>query len=151
MVLTLAQPQILVLEGYAGSIQTGQEVPYLVATDNGPQQEWKRAVLGLTVTSSVLPMDQVQLDLVVVQDSIGDLLPNGQLALNTHTLQTRAVVGFGQTLVIGGALYQQQLDRLLVSPALSGLPFVGQWFKQNKQGTEGLELLVFVTPRIVTP
>ena len=151
LVLTLAQPQILVQEGYAGSIQTGQEVPYLVATDNGPQQEWKRAVLGLTVTSRVLPMDQVQLDLVVVQDSIGDLLPNGQLALNTHTLQTRAVVGFGQTLVIGGALYQQQLDRLLVSPALSGLPFVGQWFKQHKQGTERLELLVFVTPRIVTP
>ena len=151
LVLTLAQPQILVQEGYAGSIQTGQEVPYLVATDNGPQQEWKRAVLGLTVTPRVLPMDQVQLDLVVVQDSIGDLLPNGQLALNTHTLQTRAVVGFGQTLVIGGALYQQQLDRLLVSPALSGLPFVGQWFKQHKQGTERLELLVFVTPRIVTP
>jgi type IV pilus assembly protein PilQ len=107
LVLTLAQPQILVQEGYAGSIQTDQKVPYLVATDNGPQQEWKRAVLGLTVTSRVLPMDQVQLGLVVVQNSIGDLLPNGQLALNTHTLQTRAVVGFGQTLVIGGALYQQ--------------------------------------------
>ena len=88
---------------------------------------------------------------MVVQDSIGDLLPNGQLALNTHTLQTRAVAGFGQTLVIGGSLYQRQLDRLLVSPALSGLPFVGQWFKQHKQGTERLELLVFVTPRIVNP
>ena len=105
LVLTLAQPQILVQEGYAGSIQTGQEVPYLVATDNGPQQEWKWAVLGLTVTPRLLPMDQVQLDLVVVQDSIGDLLPNGQLALNTHTLQTRAVAGFGQNLVIGGVLY----------------------------------------------
>ena len=105
LVLTLAQPQILVQEGYVGSIQTGQEVPYLVATDNGPQQEWKRVVLGLTVTPRVLPMDQVKLDLVVVQDSIGDLLPNGQLVLNTHTLQTRAVVGFGQNLVIGGVLY----------------------------------------------
>ena len=150
-VLTLAQPQILVQEGYAGSIQTGQEVPYLVATDNGQQQEWKRAVLGLTVTPRVLPGDQVQLDLLVVQDSIGDLLPNGQLALNTHKLKTRAVVGLGQTLVLGGALYQQQLDRLLSSPALSGLPFVGQWFEQQKQESERFELLVFVTPRIVNP
>jgi len=150
-VLTLAQPQILVQEGYAGSIQTGQEVPYLVATDNGQQQEWKRAVLGLTVTPRVLPGDQVQLDLLVVQDSIGDLLPNGQLALNTHKLKTRAVVGLGQTLVLGGALYQQQLDRLLSSPALSGLPFVGQWFEQEKQESERFELLVFVTPRIVNP
>ena len=151
LVLTLAQPQILVQEGYAGSIQTGQEVPYLVATDNGQQQQWKRAVLGLTVTPRVLPRDQVQLDLLVVQDSIGDLLPNGQLALNTHTLKTRAVVGLGQTLVLGGALYQQQLDRLLASPALSAMPFIGQWFKQQKQGSERFELLVFVTPRIVTP
>ena len=150
-VLTLAQPQILVQEGYTGSIQTGQEVPYLVATDNGQQQEWKRAVLGLTVTPRVLPGDQVQLDLLVVQDSIGDLLPNGQLALNTHKLKTRAVVGLGQTLVLGGALYQQQLDRLLSSPALSGLPFVGQWFEQQKQESERFELLVFVTPRIVNP
>ena len=150
-VLTLAQPQILVQEGYSGSIQTGQEVPYLVATDNGQLQEWKRAVLGLTVTPRVLPKGQVQPDLLVVQDSIGDLLPNGQLALNTHKLKTRAVVGLGQTLVLGGALYQQQLDRLLSSPALSGLPFVGQWFEQQKQGAERFELLVFVTPRIVNP
>ena len=150
-VLTLAQPQILVQEGYSGSIQTGQEVPYVVATDNGQQQEWKRAVLGLTVTPRVLPGDQVQLDLLVVQDAIGDLLPNGELALNTHKLKTRAVVGVGQTLVLGGALYQQQLDRLLSSPALSGLPFVGQWFEQQKQESERFELLVFVTPRIVNP
>ena len=68
-----------------------------------------------------------------------------------HKLKTRAVVGLGQTLVLGGALYQQQLDRLLSSPALSGLPFVGQWFKQQKQGSERFELLVFVTPRIVNP
>ena len=150
-VLTLAQPQILVQEGYSGSIQTGQEVPYLVATDNGQQQEWKRAVLGLTVTPRVLPKGQVQLDLLVMQDSIGDLLPNGQLALNTHKLKTRAVVGLGQTLVLGGALYQQQLGRLFSSPVLSGLPFVGQWFEQQKQGSERFELLVFVTPRIVNP
>ena len=150
-VLTLAQPQILVQEGYTGSIQTGQEVPYLVSTETGQQQEWKSAVLGLTVTPRVLPKGQVQLDLLIVQDSIGDLLPNGELALNTHKLETRAVVGLGQTLVLGGALYQQQLERLLSNPAISGLPFVGQWFEQQKQESERFELLVFVTPRIVTP
>jgi type IV pilus assembly protein PilQ len=86
-----------------------------------------------------------------MQDSVGDLLPNGQLALNTHRLKTRAVVGLGQTLVLGGALYEQQLERLLTSPLLAGLPLVGQWFEQRKQGAERFELLVFVTPRIVNP
>ncbi len=107
--------------------------------------------MGLTVFPRQLRKEQVQLDLLVLQDSIGDLLPNGQLALNTHKLKTRAVVGLGQTLVLGGALYQQQLDRLLTSPTLSGLPFIGQWFEQQKQDSERFELLVFVTPRIVNP
>jgi len=150
-VLTLAQPQILVQEGYTGSIETGQEVPYVIATENGPQQQWKQAVLGLSVTPRILPHNQVQLDLLVMQDSVGDLLPNGQLALNTHRLKTRAVVGLGQTLVLGGALYEQQLERLLTSPLLAGLPLVGQWFEQRKRGAERFELLVFVTPRIVNP
>ena len=149
--LTLSQPQILVQEGYTGSIHTGQELSYTVATDDGQQQEWKSAVLGLTVVPRVLPKNQVQLDLVVVQDSIGDLLPNGQLSLNTHKLETRAMVGLGQTLVLGGALYQQQLDRLLSNPAISGLPFVGQWFANEQTESERLELLIFVTPRIVNP
>jgi len=149
--LTLAQPQILVQEGYTGSIETGQEVPYLMTTEAGQQQQWKQAVLGLTVTPRVLPHQQVQLDLLVMQDSIGDLLPNGELALNTHRLKTRAVVGLGQTLVLGGALYEQQLDRLLSNPLLAGLPLVGQWFQRRKHGTERFELLVFVTPRIVNP
>jgi len=150
-VLTLAQPQILVQEGYTGSIETGQEVPYLLVGENGQQQEWKQAVLGLTVTPRMMPHNQVQLDLEVMQDSIGDLLPNGQLALNTHRLKTRATVGVGQTLVLGGALYEQQLDRLLSNPLLAGLPIVGEWFKHHKQGSERFELLIFVTPRIVTP
>jgi type IV pilus assembly protein PilQ len=149
--LTLAQPQILVQEGYTGSIETGQEVPYLMTTEAGQQQQWKQAVLGLTVTPRVLPHQQVQLDLLVMQDSIGDLLPNGELALNTHRLKTRAVVGLGQTLVLGGALYEQQLDRLLSNPLLAGLPLVGEWFQRRKHGTERFELLVFVTPRIVNP
>jgi len=78
-------------------------------------------------------------------------LPNGQLALNTHKLETRAVVGLGQTLVLGGALYQQQLERLLSNPQISTLPLVGQWFEQQKQESERFELLIFVTPSIVNP
>ena len=150
-VLTLAQPHILVQEGYAGSIETGQEVPYVINTEGRQQQQWKQAVLGLVVTPRILPNEQVQLDLLVTQDSVGDLLPNGQLALNTHRLKTRAVVGLGQTLVLGGALYEQQLERIITSPALSGLPWIGQWFERSKRGSERFELLVFVTPRIVNP
>jgi len=148
-VLTLAQPQVVVQEGQLGRIETGQEVPYVMEQDGNQSRQWKQAVLGLSVTPRVLPDNEVELDLSVVQDSVGELLANGELALNTHRLQTRVKLGLGQTLVLGGALYEQQLQRLLSNPAWMSLPFFGKWMQDKKQESQRFELLIFVTPRQV--
>ena len=150
-VLTLAQPQIVVQEGHQGVIETGQEVPYLLEQDGHQSRQWKQAVLGLNVTPRVLPNNKVELDLSVVQDSVGDLLANGELALNTHRLRTRVNLGLGQTLVLGGALYEQQLTRLLSNPARLSLPFIGHWMQDSRQQLQRFELLVLVTPTLVNP
>jgi type II secretory pathway component HofQ len=149
-VLTLAQPQVLVQEGQQGLIETGQEVPYILNQDGNPIREWKQAVLGLTVTPRVLAEDQVELDLAVVQDSIGELLANGELALNTHRLQTKVRMDMGQTLVLGGALYEQQLQRLLHNPKWLSVPIFNRWLKQQKKQSQRFELLVFVTPKLIS-
>jgi type II secretory pathway component HofQ len=148
-VLTLAQPQVVVQEGQQGLIETGQEVPYVMQHDGSQSRQWKQAVLGLTVTPRVLPDQQVELDLSVVQDSVGELLANGELALNTHRLRTKVRLGVGQTLVLGGALYEQQLQRLLHNPAWMSLPVLGSWLNERAQQFQRFELLVFVTPRVV--
>ena len=150
-VLTLAQPQIVVQEGHQGVIETGQEVPYLLEQDGHQSRQWKQAVLGLNVTPRVLPNNKVELDLSVVQDSVGDLLANGELVLNTHRLRTRVNLGLGQTLVLGGALYEQQLTRLLSNPAWLSLPFIGHWMQDSRQQLQRFELLVLVTPTLVNP
>jgi type II secretory pathway component HofQ len=149
-VLTLAQPQVLVQEGQQGLIETGQEVPYILNQEGSSSREWKQAVLGLTVTPRVLAERQVELDLAVVQDSIGELLANGELALNTHRLRTKVRMDMGQTLVLGGALYEQQLRRLLHSPQWLSVPIFNHWFKQHKKQSQRFELLVFVTPKLIS-
>jgi len=146
-VLTLAQPQVVVQEGQLGVIETGQEVPYVMEQDGTQSRQWKQAVLGLSVTPRMLPDDEVELDLSVVQDSVGELLANGELALNTHRLHTRVKLGLGQTLVLGGALYEQQLQRLLSNPVWMSLPLFGSWMQDKKQQSQRFELLIFVTPR----
>ena len=148
-VLTLAQPQVVVQEGQQGLIETGQEVPYVMQHDGSQSRQWKQAVLGLTVTPRVLPDEQVELDLSVVQDSVGELLANGELALNTHRLRTKVRLGVGQTLVLGGALYEQQLQRLLHNPAWMSLSWLGDWLDERTRQFQRFELLVFVTPRLV--
>ena len=149
-VLTLAQPQVLVQEGQQGLMETGQEVPYILNQDGNPIREWKQAVLGLTVTPRVLAEEQVELDLAVVQDSIGELLANGELALNTHRLQTKVRMDMGQTLVLGGALYEQQLQRLLHNPKWLSVPIFNRWLQEQKKQSQRFELLVFVTPKLIS-
>ena len=141
---------VLVQEGQQGLMETGQEVPYLFNQDGNPIREWKQAVLGLTVTPRVLAEEQVELDLAVVQDSIGELLANGELALNTHRLQTKVRMDMGQTLVLGGALYEQQLQRLLYNPKWLSVPIFNRWLQQQKKQSQRFELLVFVTPKLIS-
>lgn len=149
-VMTLAQPQVVVQHLAEGRIETGQEVPYVVAGENGDQRQWKQAVLGLSVTPRVLASKEVELDLSVVQDSVGELLENGELALNTHRLHTQVRMAFDQTIVLGGALYEQQLQSLMENPAWMGLPFMQRWWHSQQQQSQSFELLVFVTPRLIT-
>lgn len=149
-VLTLAQPQVVVQHLAQGSIETGQEVPYVIAGEHGDQRQWKQAVLGLTVSPRVLTSEQIELDLSVVQDSVGELLENGELALNTHRLHTQVRMVSGQTIVLGGALYEQQLQSLMENPAWMGLPFTQRWWHSQQSQSQSFELLVFVTPRLIT-
>lgn len=148
-VMTLAQPQVLVQHLAQGRIETGQEVPYVISGEDGTQRQWKQAVLGLTVTPRVLSAEQVELDLSVVQDSVGELLENGELALNTHRLHTQVRMASGQTIVLGGALYEQQLQSLMENPAWMGLPFMQRWWHSQQRQAQSFELLVFVTPRLI--
>jgi type II secretory pathway component HofQ len=149
-VLTLAQPQVVVQHLAEGRIETGQEVPYVITNESGDSRQWKQAVLGLKVTPRVLAQEQVELDLSVVQDSVGELLANGELALNTHRLHTQVRMAFDQTLVLGGALYEQQLQSLMENPAWMALPFMQRWWHSQQQRWQSFELLVFVTPRLIT-
>ncbi len=148
-VMTLAQPQIVVQHLAQGRIETGQEIPYTSTDDQGESRHWKQAVLGLLVSPRVLVDDQVELDLSVVQDSVGELLANGELALNTHRLHTQVRLAFDQTIVLGGALYEQQLQSLMENPAWMALPFMQRWWQSKQQQVQSFELLVFVTPRLI--
>ena len=121
----------------------------MLTDQDGEIRQWKQAILGLHVTPRVLPEQQVQLDLSVMQDSVGDLLANGELALNTHRLQTQVRMRLGQTLVLGGALYEQQLQRLLSHPHWTKVPIFDQWLQDQQYKTQRFELLVFVTPRLL--
>lgn len=57
----------------------------------------------------------------------------------------------GQTIVIGGLTKDYKNEKTVGVPFLSGIPFFGTLFRRKELISEKRELMVLITPHIVTP
>ncbi|WP_108652314.1 type IV pilus secretin PilQ [Dongshaea marina] len=150
----IASPRIMTANQQQAVIEQGTEIPYVEAASSGATSvTFKKAVLSLTVTPQITPDNRIILDLTVTQDSQGDEVatPTGPaVAIDTQQIVTQVLVDNGETLVLGG-IYQQTI-RTSVSkvPLLGDIPGVGVLFRKTSNTDSKRELLVFVTPKIVT-
>lgn len=97
------------------------------------ETQFKEAVLMLEVTPQITPDNRVIMDILVKQDSVGSFTVNGEPAINITEISTQALVGNGQTLVLGGIFQSEELTGDEKVPLLGDLPLVGGLFK-NKCG-----------------
>jgi type IV pilus assembly protein PilQ len=136
------------------SIKSGTEVPYQESSAGGATAtQFKEAVLQLDVTPNITPDDRILLDLVINQDSIGDLVPSGDggsiPTIDTTELTTQVLVGNGETIVLGGVFRTEDLEKVSKVPVLGDIPFMGQFFKSTSTSRTKTETLIFITPRIL--
>ena len=115
---------------------------------------FKEAVLKLDVTPNITPDDRILLDLVVNQDSVGDLVPSGTGGLiptiDTTELTTQVLVGNGETVVLGGVFQNEEIVQVRKVPWLGDIPYLGVLFKNTANKTTKSETLIFITPRILS-
>ena len=72
------------------------------------------------------------------------------LAIDKQEIETQVVVQNGETLVLGGIFQQQRhLDGRRV-PFLADIPWLGALFRQQNDKNQRRELVVFITPRLLT-
>ena len=69
----------------------------------------------------------------------------------TQTTTTKVMIKDGETLVIGGLIRDKTIDTVNKIPVLGDIPFLGYFFKHSAKTTVKKNLLIFITPRIVTP
>ena len=151
----VSQPKVLTADKKKASIKSGVEIPYQAVTNNGDasgavvETQFKEAVLQLEVTPQITPDNRVIMDILVKQDSIGSFTVNGEPAINVTEITTQALVGNGQTLVLGGIFQSEELTGDQKVPILGDLPFVGNLFKKQMRTRDKREILIFITPRII--
>ncbi|MBN9427753.1 MAG: type IV pilus secretin PilQ [Burkholderiales bacterium] len=146
----ISSPRVLTANQSKAVIEQGKEIPYQQATSSGATAiQFKKAVLKLEVTPQITPEGSVILAVEVSRDNAAELLPTG-VAIDTRRVQTQVLVENGGTVVIGGIYEQTERNRVNKVPFLGDIPVVGNAFKNTERTNDRTELLVFLTPRVVT-
>jgi type IV pilus assembly protein PilQ len=150
----IASPRITTANQKEARIEQGVEIPYVQAASSGATTvEFKKAVLSLTVTPQITPDNKIILDLVITQNTRGETVqtPTGPAtAIDTQQIQTQVLVDNGETIVLGGIYQQQILSTVNKVPLFGDIPYLGVLFRSTREINEKNELLIFVTPKIIT-
>jgi type IV pilus assembly protein PilQ len=151
----VSQPKVITGDKQKASIKSGTEIPYQEGAASGATTTaFKEAVLKLDVIPNITPDDRILLDLVVNQDSVGDLVPSGNGGLiptiDTTELTTQVLVGNGETVVLGGVFKNEELVKVEKVPLLGDIPYLGNLFKSTANSQQKTETLIFITPRILS-
>lgn len=150
----ISQPKVITSDKKKATIKSGTEVPYQQASSAGNTNvSFKDAVLKLEVTPLITPDNRIVMSLTVAQDSIGKFVPSGSggqvPTIDTTSVETEALVGDGQTLVLGGIFKMESLDSVEKVPVLGDLPGVGRLFRHTSKDQKKQEILIFITPKIL--
>ncbi|WP_237524246.1 type IV pilus secretin PilQ [Shewanella sp. KX20019] len=150
----IASPRITTSNQKSAYIEQGVEIPYVEASSSGATTvTFKKAVLSLRVTPQITPDNRVILDLEITQDSQGKVVatPTGEaVSIDTQRIGTQVLVDHGETIVLGGIYQQQLISRVSKVPILGDIPYLGFMFRSTSDKNERQELLIFVTPKIIS-
>lgn len=147
----ISSPRLITTNQQAAVIESGEEIPYQEATSSGATAvAFKKAVLSLKVTPQITPDGKILMDLQINQDTPSPQTFLGVPAIITKEIQTNVLVNNGQTIVLGG-IYKQDKNKVINRiPFFGELPVVGILFSNRQITLKNEELLIFITPRIIT-
>ena len=146
----VSSPRVVTADQTKALIEQGTELPYQVATASGATSiAFRKANLKLEVTPQITPEGSIILTLDVNKDTVGQQT-NAGFAINTKHIQTEVLVENGGTVVIGGIFELNETTDESRVPVLGELPVVGALFRTRSRITNKTEMLVFITPKMIT-
>ncbi len=147
----ISAPRVITEDHQSAEIKQGFRIPYLRQTQDGISTEFVDAALKLKVTPHVTPDNRINLELEIEKNApdFGRQV-NGVPSIVTRYAKTRVFVQNGETVVIGGIIERNLSRSQDKVPGLGNLPGAGELFKNRQRSFAKNELIVFITPRIVS-
>ncbi len=146
----VSSPRIITADQVRAFISQGTKVPFQRSTSSGATAvEFIEASLKLEVTPQITPEGNIIMDVKINKDSLGTLTALGR-EINVKEVKTQVLVENGGTVVIGGIYEQEEAASVSKVPLLGDVPYLGNLFKTTTKTGSRTELLVFLTPKVVT-
>lgn len=156
----ISNPRLVTSNQREAVIKQGKEVGYVTVTGgtsggaSTPNVQFKEALLELRVTPTITNDGRVFLNLNVKKDEIDSFINLGGFGavpqINKREITTAVLVEDGQTVVIGGVYEFTDRSSISKVPFLGDIPFLGNLFKKKGRSKEKAELLIFITPKVLS-
>ncbi|MBW2562536.1 MAG: pilus assembly protein N-terminal domain-containing protein [Deltaproteobacteria bacterium] len=146
----LAQPKLLCRSGEKAEFLAGGEIALPIVTANTSSVEYKQYGLILNISPVIDNYDNISTTIEVENSNITDFvsgIPNFQ----TSRVKTSITITNGQTIALSGLVsyaHSKSVDKL---PGLGSIPILGELFKSRNFRRDESELVIFVTPQVITP
>ena len=158
----VSSPRVITANQQEAVIRQGTEIGYVTyqnsstgtAGSGTATVQFKDAVLELKVTPTITADNRVYLAINVKKDALNQFITvpgSGQVPqIDTREINTSVLVDNGQTVVLGGIYEITKQNTVTKVPGLGDIPGIGILFRNTKRQNDKAELLIFVTPRILS-
>jgi len=132
----------------------GQNVAFYTAATTGTGTstqnfEFQRVGMNLAVRPSITPNKDVDMIINIIISQLTSDRENGQPVRTEMETETNMIVGDGQTIMLGGILFQEESVVKRGIPGLSDIPILGALFSHLENKVSNNEMLVFITPYVI--
>jgi type II secretory pathway component GspD/PulD (secretin) len=154
----LQEPQVTTANNSPANILIGTTIPVLVPQGEGSvfgTNPYTYENQEVNVSLDVLPRtnkDKVismKID-AVVQEIIALIGKDQRPMISTRSTSTSVRVNDGETLLIGGLIFDSSNKLTSKVPILGDIPIIKTFFNYNNSDREQKELLIFITPTVVS-
>jgi type II secretory pathway component GspD/PulD (secretin) len=149
----LARPRVVTMDGLEARINATQNTPLVVNTGTGGTQTVQNIATGVTLRMlpKVAPDGSVEVQVTISVSAPTGVTAQGVPTFSSREATTTVKVLSGEPIVIGGLLESRKIEGVDKVPLLGDIPVVGELFKNTTTNISETDLVIVITPRLLTP
>ncbi len=148
----LANPQLVARSGEEAQFLVGGEIPIRVVNNNVADVIFKEFGIILMIKPEVRTDGSILAQITAEVSSIDEATSAEEIpGFRSRKITTSINVQEGETIILGGLMNREESKQVQKFPLLGHIPLLGEFFKNRNLQNARAELLIFVTPHLISP